>query len=139
MKACPWCGNTPDCLGELGVQIGNSFFVICRCGARGQAASTREGAIDAWDIRASEERTDGINTAADFMLSLFELGEAIGRIRLGRQPESLEAYNASNMAEALYLRIKQQELCNPDNPFAPAIAAVQTAQEIEDETWGGGQ
>lgn len=137
MKPCPWCKQTPDCVREFGVQIGNSFNVICRCGAHGPTAATNAEAIAFWDYLPKEAEIDddpaAIGTPAAFMTALHKLGEAIERIQLGRLPESCDAMNAASMAETLYFRIKQQELCGC------AQAAAPTAQAIEDEQWGNGQ
>ena len=142
MKACPFCKRKPDRVHEFGVLIGNNFQVVCNCGAHGPVAAFQERAIDAWENRPEESAPapgTAIDTAEAFMETLFALGEAISRIRLGRLPESTAASNAATMAETLYYQIKRQEMCAPDNPFAPVFPDAPTAEEIESETWGGGQ
>lgn len=133
MKSCPFCNQPPDSVREHGVQIGNSFAVVCRCGAHGPTATTATDAIAAWDIRASEETTNTINTSADFIGTLMQLGQAIEHITLPRLPESCDAMNAATMAETLYYRIKRQELCGNEDAFALA------AGETEAQEWGNGQ
>ena len=72
-KSCPHCGSTKIVVVDNGVDgLERRYWARCTsCAAEGPWAKTYNGAIEWWNMRASEDvKNDSHNAAADAIMSM---------------------------------------------------------------------